>query len=137
MLIRTTIRSGLESNLGIVCLAPADLAGLNTITLDGAPLTSQGALNRATNMNNLTGTMFDQMELIKGQTPDKGADSLGGTINLKSRSPLSLREKRRVSYSASARWARRDSHQSHHRRGLDLGPHGLGSASAFHPNRGT
>lgn len=79
--------------------------GMNTITLDGAPLTSQGAVNRGTNINNLTGTMFDQMELIKGHTPDKGADSLGGTINLKSRSPLSLREKRRISYSASARWA--------------------------------
>jgi TonB-dependent receptor len=80
-------------------------AGLNSLTLDGAQLTSQGALTRSTNMNNLTGTMFDQMELIKGQTPDKGADSLGGTINLKSRSPLSMKEKRRISYSASARWA--------------------------------
>jgi TonB-dependent receptor len=79
--------------------------GLNTITLDGAPLTSQGAQSRSTNINNLTGTMFDQMELIKGQTPDKGADSLGGTINLKSRSPLGMKERRRLSYSASARWA--------------------------------
>lgn len=79
--------------------------GLNTVTLDGAPLSSQGALNRGTNINNLTGTMFDQLELIKGQTPDKGADSLGGTINLKSRSPLSMKEKRRISYSAGARWA--------------------------------
>ena len=80
-------------------------AGLNTITLDGSPMTSQGALNRATNINNLTGTMFDQLELVKGHTPDKGADSLGGTINLRSRSPLSMREKRRLSYSASVRWA--------------------------------
>jgi iron complex outermembrane receptor protein len=79
--------------------------GLNTITLDGSPLTSQGALGRSTNINNLTGTMFDQMELTKGHTPDKGADSLGGTINLRSRSPLSMREKRRISYSASVRWA--------------------------------
>jgi iron complex outermembrane receptor protein len=79
--------------------------GLNTITLDGAPLTSQGALSRSTNINNLTGTMFDQMELIKGHTPDKGADSLGGTINLRSRSPLSMREKRRLSYSAGVRAA--------------------------------
>ena len=45
--------------------------------------------------------MFEQLELIKGHTPDKGADSLGGTINLKSRSPLSMREKRRVTYNAS------------------------------------
>ena len=79
--------------------------GLNSITLDGSPLTSQGALTRSTNMNNLTGTMFDTMELTKGQRPDQGADSLGGTINLKSRSPLSMKEKRRISYSTGARWA--------------------------------
>jgi TonB-dependent receptor len=79
--------------------------GLNSVTLDGSPLTTEGALARNTNINNLTGTMFEQMELTKGQRPDQGADSLGGTINLKSRSPLSLREKRRISYSASARWA--------------------------------
>jgi metal-sulfur cluster biosynthetic enzyme len=66
--------------------------GLNTVTLDGSPLTSQGALNRATNMNNLTGSMFDQMELTKGHMPDKEAGSIGGTINLKSRSPLSMSE---------------------------------------------
>ncbi|MDP3069492.1 MAG: TonB-dependent receptor [Opitutaceae bacterium] len=79
--------------------------GLNSITLDGAQLTSQGALNRASNINNLTGTMFDQLELTKGHTPDKEAGSIGGTINLKSRSPLSMREKRRLSYSSSVRYA--------------------------------
>jgi hypothetical protein len=42
--------------------------------------------------------MFDAVELIKGHTPDKGADSLGGTVNLKTRSPLSMREKRRTTY---------------------------------------
>ncbi|MEO6244509.1 MAG: TonB-dependent receptor [Opitutaceae bacterium] len=79
--------------------------GLNSVTLDGAQLTSQGALNRATNVNNLTGTMFDQVELTKGHTPDKEAGSIGGTINLKSRSPLGMREKRRLSYSTSVRYA--------------------------------
>ncbi len=79
--------------------------GLNSITLDGAPMTSQGALTRSTNINNLTGTMFDQLELTKGHTPDKEAGSIGGTINLKTRSPLSMREKRRLSYSAGMRVA--------------------------------
>ncbi len=79
--------------------------GLNSITLDGAPMTSQGALTRGTNINNLTGTMFDQLELTKGHTPDKEAGSIGGTINLKTRSPLSMREKRRLSYSAGMRVA--------------------------------
>ena len=79
--------------------------GLNSVTLDGSPLTSQGALSRSTNMNNLTGSMFDQMELTKGHTPDKEAGSIGGTINLKSRSPLSMKERRRITYSAGVRYA--------------------------------
>jgi hypothetical protein len=49
--------------------------------------------------------MFEGLELTKGHTPDKGADSLGGTINLKSRSPLSMKEKRRMTYNFAARWA--------------------------------
>jgi len=49
--------------------------------------------------------MYEQIELIKGHTPDKGADSLGGTINMKSRSPLSMREKRRLTYNFIARTA--------------------------------
>ncbi len=79
--------------------------GLNSITLDGGLLTGQGGMARNTMLNNFSGTMLDQLELIKGHTPDKGADSLGGTINLKSRSPLSLKEKRRTAYTFSTRTA--------------------------------
>ena len=94
---------------------------LNNITLDGAMLSTQGAMARQGRINNLTGAMFEGLELIKGHTPDKGADSLGGTINLKSRSPLSMREKRRVTYNFAARWAppftaqiqMREDHRSH------------------------
>ncbi len=80
-------------------------AGMNTITLDGGLVSSQGGMARTTRINNLTGAMFEGLELIKGHTPDKGADSLGGTINLKSRSPLSMREKRRTTYNLALRWA--------------------------------
>jgi len=79
--------------------------GLNVITMDGAMVTSQGAMGRGTNINNLSSSMYEQIELIKGHTPDKGADSLGGTINMKSRSPLSMREKRRITYNFLARIA--------------------------------
>ena len=78
--------------------------GLNTVTVDGALLTSLGT-NRGFEMQSISGTMFDQLELTKGHTPDKPADSLGGNINLKSRSPLSMKEKRRVTYSATVRTA--------------------------------
>ncbi len=79
-------------------------AALNTVTVDGGLMASIGT-NRAFELQSITGTMFEQLELIKGHTPDKGADSLGGTINMKTRSPLNLREKRRISYSATMRIA--------------------------------
>ncbi|MDO8539995.1 MAG: TonB-dependent receptor [Opitutaceae bacterium] len=78
---------------------------LNSVTMDGAMLTGQGAMNRTGIVNNITGTMFEQVELTKGHTPDKGANSLGGTVNFKSRSPLSMKEKRRINYSFSGRLA--------------------------------
>jgi TonB-dependent receptor len=79
--------------------------GFNTITIDGALMGSQGGGARQTRIHTITGSMFDQLELVKGHTPDKGMDSLGGTINLKSRSPLSMKERRRTTYNFSARWA--------------------------------
>ncbi len=77
---------------------------LNTVTIDGGLLPSLGT-SRSFEMQSITGTMFESVELIKGHTPDKGADSLGGTVNLKTRSPLSMREKRRTTYSFTTRYA--------------------------------
>ena len=78
---------------------------MNRVTVDGGLISNVGGMNRQFQTHSLTGAMFEQLEVIKGHRPDEGADSLGGTINLKTRSPLSMREKRRVTYSASARWA--------------------------------
>jgi TonB-dependent receptor len=77
---------------------------LNTVTIDGGLVPSLGT-SRSFEMQSITGTMFESVELIKGHTPDKGADSLGGTVNLKTRSPLSMREKRRTTYSFTTRYA--------------------------------
>lgn len=79
-------------------------AGLNTVTMDGARLPSLG-FSRAFENQSITSGMFDQLELIKGHTPDKSAESLGGTINFKSRSALTMKEKRRITYNFSARIA--------------------------------
>ncbi len=78
---------------------------LNTITIDGALMASQGGAGRATRIHTITGSMFDSLELTKGHTPDKESGSLGGTVNLKSRSPLGMKEKRRLTYNFSARLA--------------------------------
>ena len=80
--------------------------GLNTVTMDGVLLTSRDdGMTRETQLHVYNSAMFDQMELTKGHTPDHSADSLGGTLNLKSRSPLSMKEKRRITYNMSGRLA--------------------------------
>ena len=102
-------------------------SGLNQVTMDGGLMTGQGGMGRSIFVNNITGAMFEQVELIKGHTPDKGADSLGGTINFKSRSPLSMREKRRITYTFSARLAPSFTQQTPQR--ADRRLHGLGTVS--------
>ncbi len=77
---------------------------LNNVTVDGATMTTLGS-NRSFELQSITGAMFDALELIKGHTPDKGADSLGGTVNFKTRSTFSMKEKRRFTYNFSTRWA--------------------------------
>jgi iron complex outermembrane receptor protein len=102
-------------------------SGLNQVTMDGGLMTGQGGMNRSIFVNNISGAMFEQVELIKGHTPDKGADSLGGTINFKSRSPLSMREKRRITYTLSARIAPSFTQQTPQREQNRL--HGLANLS--------
>ena len=84
---------------------------MNTITIDGALMGSQGGMARATRMHTMTGSMFEALEVTKGHTPDKEAGSLGGTVNLKSRSTLSMKEKRRITYNFSTRVAPPDTQQ--------------------------
>ncbi|MES2692228.1 MAG: TonB-dependent receptor [Verrucomicrobiota bacterium] len=79
--------------------------GFNTINIDGTLMASQGGMARQTRMHTITGSMFENLEVVKGHRPDENADSLGGTINMTSRSPLGIKEKRRVTYNFSARWA--------------------------------
>jgi iron complex outermembrane recepter protein len=79
--------------------------GLNSITIDGGLMASYSGMNRQSRMTAFSGSMFESLELIKGQTPDQGADSMGGRVNFKTRSPLNMRESRRTSYNLSAVWA--------------------------------
>jgi len=95
--------------------------GMTSITIDGGGMSSFSAQNRNTRMTAFTGAMFEALEVVKGQTPDRSVDSLGGNINFRTRSPLSMREKRRATYSLTARMAPwfteqvplREAHRSH------------------------
>jgi TonB-dependent receptor len=77
---------------------------LNNVTVDGASMTTLGT-NRSFELQSITGTMFDALELIKGHTPDKDAASLGGTINFKTKATFTMKERRRTTYNFSTRWA--------------------------------
>jgi iron complex outermembrane receptor protein len=79
--------------------------GLNSTTADNTIMASEGGMGRNFPMSILTGALFEQVELIKGHTPDKGAESMGGTLNLKTRSALSMADKRRITYSFAGRLA--------------------------------
>lgn len=76
----------------------------NRVTIDGG-LKAGSGVTRQFSSAHYTGAGFAEVELTKGHRPDTGADSLGGTVNLKSRSPLSMKERRRVDFSASVRYA--------------------------------
>lgn len=80
-------------------------AGMSSITIDGGGMSSFSAQNRNTRMTAFTGAMFESLEVVKGQTPDKPVDSLGGGVNFKTRSPLNMREKRRITLNLTGRMA--------------------------------
>lgn len=78
-------------------------SGLTRMTVDGMPMSPVG--DRSPHMASFSGAIFEQIELTKGQLPDKSAESLGGMINLKTRSALAMREKRRFDLNVAGRWA--------------------------------
>jgi TonB-dependent receptor len=80
-------------------------SALSSVTIDGGLAPSEGGMSRSFPTSFISGALFDQIEVTKGLTPDKSAASMGGTIDMKTRSPLSMREKRRFTYSFSGRLA--------------------------------
>jgi len=72
--------------------------------MDGQRMPSIGT-NRALELHTVSATLYEQMEMVKGLTPDASADSLGGNLNLKTRSTLNMKEKRRMNFSSNVRAA--------------------------------
>ncbi|WP_438480748.1 TonB-dependent receptor domain-containing protein [Oleiharenicola lentus] len=76
-----------------------------TLNIDGMSSTGVSAFGRAPSFHSFSASTIEQIELILGQTPDRRADSLGGTVNLKTRSPLAMSGKRRIDYTLAGSWA--------------------------------
>jgi TonB-dependent receptor len=92
---------GVIATVGVRGTAPA----LNTLTIDGDTQPGSSTTDRTPRTHTLSGALFDEIEVIKAPTPDMRADSLGGSINIKTRSALNLQGGRRGSYKVGARWA--------------------------------
>lgn len=76
-----------------------------SLNIDGMSSTGVSAFGRAPSFHSFSASTFEQIELISGQTPDRRASSLGGTVNLKTRSPLAMQGKRRINYTLTGAWA--------------------------------
>ena len=74
------------------------------LNIDGMSSTGVSGIGRTATLHSFSASNYEQIEIIAGQTPDKRADSLGGQLNLKTKSPLAMKEKRRVTYNANLRY---------------------------------
>lgn len=93
-----------EDNLIMNVSIRGQPVGYTRLNIDGMSSTGVGGDGRSASLHAFSGSQYEQVEIIAGQTPDKRADSLGGQLNLKSRSPLAMKENRRMSYGVSGRY---------------------------------
>ncbi|MGH9895418.1 MAG: TonB-dependent receptor plug domain-containing protein, partial [bacterium] len=84
--IRTVMVRGMNANLG-------------SVTLDGLKMANaeSGGTNRNFEWDVISDEHIDAVEVIKAPTPDMEADSVGGTINLKTKSAFNFSGRRRIS----------------------------------------
>ena len=93
-----------EDNLIMNVSVRGQPASYTRLNIDGMSSTGVGGDGRSATLHSFSGSQYEQVEVIAGQTPDKRADSLGGQLNLKTRSPLAMKENRRVSYGLGGRY---------------------------------
>ncbi|MDR0352396.1 MAG: TonB-dependent receptor [Opitutaceae bacterium] len=93
----------MDGNINVISIRGAG-AGMDSVTVDGNDAMTNGN-GRSFQFRAMSGAMFSEIEVTKAPTPDMSADSFGGAINMKSASPLNMRDKRRVNYKMSLRWS--------------------------------
>jgi TonB-dependent receptor len=95
--------SGISTNLNEGEVDQVFVRGIGSafsaVTLDGTRLPSpaKGKKERNFEVDKLPADYIDSIEVIKAPTPDMDADSVGGTVNMITKSALAL-EGRRLSY---------------------------------------
>lgn len=100
LLIRLPGVNSEEAEQGTVGVRGID-SSRNLVTYDGAQMaTSFGMISRQFRFLNISASSFEELEVIKAPTPNMWASSLGGTINMKTKTTLNMRENRQFTYRA-------------------------------------
>ena len=97
----TTDDDNLINNVTIRGQVASNGQSTTRLVIDGMSATGVGGNGRTATLHSFSASSFEALEVINGQTPDRRADGFGAQINLKSRSPLAMSEKRRFNYSLS------------------------------------
>ena len=77
-----------EGNVNFIRIRGVD-PNMNAITVDGTRSANggtQGGLGRAFEIDKFPASLIDSIEVTKAPTPDMDADSIGGSVNLKTKS---------------------------------------------------
>ncbi|MES2693290.1 MAG: TonB-dependent receptor [Verrucomicrobiota bacterium] len=77
-----------EGNVNFIRIRGVD-PNMNAVTVDGTRTASggtQGGLGRAFEIDKFPASLIDSIEVTKAPTPDMDADSIGGSVNLKTKS---------------------------------------------------
>ena len=77
----------------------------NNMTVDGVQQGNTYTSRRIPRTDMLSGALFEEIEVTKSHTPDMPADGLGGAVNIKTRGPLSMTDKRRTYFRIGTRYA--------------------------------
>lgn len=95
---------------------------LNSVTIDGAKMATSGGLSPLFRFLNINAAFFEELEVIKAPTPNMAADSLGGAVNMKTKTALTLRKKREFTYRLGGKWAPSFFDYTPRRRDTPVGP---------------
>ena len=97
----TTDEDNLINNVTIRGMVSPNGQSFTRLNVDGMSATGVGGNGRTATLHSFSASGYEQLEVISAQTPDKRADSIGGQINLKTRSPLAMKERQRFTYGLS------------------------------------
>jgi iron complex outermembrane recepter protein len=97
-----TDEDNLINNITVRGMVSSNGQSFTRLNIDGLSATGVGGNGRTATLHSFSASVYEQLEVIAAQTPDKRADSIGGQINLKTKSPLALSEKRRTGYNFSS-----------------------------------